>query len=141
MKNGSRQREAQRKNVRESLQSEVDRLTGEVSARGVRLDAADDEILRLNDDLRATEDAAEIAEEEVKRLRQGIWEAYAALGFDTDGQATPEALVSDIVALIVNAAMEFRKDYDEALQHVPDPEPVVVGGDPPESPQGKGENR
>lgn len=106
MKNGKRQREGQRENVRESLQSVVDRQA--------------DDITRLTDDLNAMEDAAHEAEAEVKRLRQGIWDAYAELGFDTDGSATPDALVSDIVTLIVEAAKEFRKDYDTAIQCVKD---------------------
>lgn len=53
---------------------------------------------------------------EVERLRQGIWDAYRILGFDTDGDATPATLTSDIVALIVGAATEHRADYDAALQ-------------------------
>jgi hypothetical protein len=55
-------------------------------------------------------------EAQVERLRQGLWDVYAALGCDTDGDPTPVALVSDIVELVVNAAKEARRDYDAALK-------------------------
>lgn len=55
-------------------------------------------------------------EGELKRMRQGLWDVYAALGCDTDGDPTPIALVSDIVELVVSAAKEARQDYDAALK-------------------------
>ena len=50
--------------------------------------------------------------EEIARLRQALWDIYGILGFDTDGDPTPAALVTDIVPLVVNAAKEFRQDHD-----------------------------
>ncbi len=53
---------------------------------------------------------------EILRLRQALWEIYGILGFDTDGDPTPIALVGDIAALVVDAAKEHRKEYDDLLQ-------------------------
>lgn len=53
--------------------------------------------------------------DEVARLRQGIWDACTILGMDTDGDTTPAALTSDIVALLIDQATETRAAYDEAL--------------------------
>lgn len=48
---------------------------------------------------------------EVLRLRQGLWDIYATLGFDTDGDPTPRALVyPDIVTLVLDAAKEVREE-------------------------------
>lgn len=52
---------------------------------------------------------------EVDRLRQGIWDARAIMGFDNDGNPTPRALVSDIVQLLLGDARSMREDYDAAL--------------------------
>jgi hypothetical protein len=49
---------------------------------------------------------------EEKRLRQGLWDVYRNLGFDTDGDATPAAVVSDLVSLVVDASAEFRAESD-----------------------------
>lgn len=48
---------------------------------------------------------------EIERLRQGLWDVYAALGFDTDGDPTPRSLAyPDIVTLVLNAAKEMRQE-------------------------------
>ena len=57
--------------------------------------------------------------DEVGRLRQGLWDVYRILGFDTDGQPTPVCITSDIVKLVVDAAQEAREDYDAALKEIP----------------------
>ena len=54
---------------------------------------------------------------EVAQLKQTMWEAYAILGFDTDGDETYEARVGWPDGFS-SACMEFRTDYDEALRHV-----------------------
>lgn len=56
---------------------------------------------------------------EAKRLRQALWGVYAILGFDTNGDATPDALVSDIAKLVTDAAKSFRAEYDEAIASAP----------------------
>ena len=56
---------------------------------------------------------------EAKRLRQALWVVYAILGFDTNGDATPDALVSDIAKLVTDAAKSFRAEYDEAIASAP----------------------
>ena len=53
---------------------------------------------------------------QVEELRQGIWDMLRILGFDTDGDPTPRALVSDIVAIGIRHAQEFRETYEEALE-------------------------
>lgn len=50
---------------------------------------------------------------EIARLRQGLWDVYAILGFDTDGDKTPESLASDIVKLVVDAAREHVAELEE----------------------------
>jgi hypothetical protein len=50
-------------------------------------------------------------------LRQALWDVYAALGFDTDGDKTP-AGVQDLRRVVVNAAKVIRSDYDALLDEV-----------------------
>lgn len=44
--------------------------------------------------------------------RQALWDIYGILGFDQDGDPTPIALKSDLAKLVVDAAREFRADFD-----------------------------
>lgn len=57
-------------------------------------------------------------EVERKSLRQTLWDCYGACGADTDGDTTPDALVGDLGALVLNAVREARKDYDDALDSI-----------------------
>ena len=50
-------------------------------------------------------------------LRQALWDVYAALGFDTDGDKTP-AGVLDLRRVVVSAAKEIRSDYNAVLDEV-----------------------
>ncbi len=50
---------------------------------------------------------------ETARLRQGLWDVFRELGGDTDGDPTPDALVSDIVPLVLELAKDVRKELDE----------------------------
>lgn len=50
-------------------------------------------------------------------LRQAVWDAYIAMGFDTDGNDTP-AGVQDLPGLIRRCASEMRADYDQACEDV-----------------------
>jgi hypothetical protein len=48
---------------------------------------------------------------------QALWDVYGALGFDTDGEPTPAALiagmgVADFCRLVVSAAEEFRRNAE-----------------------------
>lgn len=52
---------------------------------------------------------------EIDRLRQGLWDVYAILGGDTDGDPTPAALAGDIVDLVLEEARQHRDDYASAL--------------------------
>ena len=55
-------------------------------------------------------------EQELKELRQAVWDARATLGFDNSGNPTPDALKHPTLAeLVKRDAAEFRKDYDDAL--------------------------
>jgi len=55
------------------------------------------------------------AKTELAELRQAVWEARAILGFDNDGDPTPDALTFPTLAVLVKRdAAEFRKDYDGA---------------------------
>lgn len=50
---------------------------------------------------------------EIERLRQGLWDVYAALGFDTDGDPTPRSLAyPDIVTLVLDAARDVRSEME-----------------------------
>ena len=86
--------------------------------RGIRELLADSHFDQVgvlaNDDARAL-----VAE--VLRLRQAIWDAYGALGFDQDGLSTPPGGTStDLAELIVSAAKEHREDYDAACEEAAD---------------------
>jgi hypothetical protein len=61
-------------------------------------------------DLRCIELAGQVDE-----LRQALWDVYAILGFDTDGNATPRSVV-DLPNVVRRAAEEARADYDEATR-------------------------
>lgn len=51
----------------------------------------------------------------VRELKQAYWEARAILGFDNDGDPTPDALTHPpFPELMRRDATEFRKDYDDA---------------------------
>lgn len=54
--------------------------------------------------------------DEIKRLRQGIWDACLILGMDGDGNDSPRHLVYPHLAdLIIEEAERMRADYEEAL--------------------------
>lgn len=57
---------------------------------------------------------------DVVALRQALWDVYEILGFDTDGDKTPAAQMR-LRKIVIDAAREFRKDYDEALDEIRDP--------------------
>ena len=49
-------------------------------------------------------------------LRQAVWDAYGILGFDQDGDATPDALAHPpLPDFLRQFAAEARLDADEAL--------------------------
>jgi hypothetical protein len=57
----------------------------------------------------------DLADAEVKRLRQGIWDMATVCGMDTDGDTTPDHMVyPDIVELGLQEVRELRSAYDEA---------------------------
>lgn len=60
----------------------------------------------------------EEAIEQIDSLRQALWDVYAELGFDTDGDKTPAAIVGDLGQMVVDAAKEYRKDNDEGLDEL-----------------------
>jgi hypothetical protein len=54
-------------------------------------------------------------DETIVALRQAIWDTFAILGGDTDGDKTPNAMVSPpLPDFIRTFARETRKDYDDA---------------------------
>lgn len=52
---------------------------------------------------------------EIKRLRQGLWYCYKAAGGDTDGDDTPDAVVTDIVPQVLDCVADLRECYNDAL--------------------------
>lgn len=54
--------------------------------------------------------------DEVRRLRQGLWDCVIISGADTDGDMTPDALsYPDIVDYAKQEVQQLRDDYNEAL--------------------------
>ena len=54
---------------------------------------------------------------------QALWDVYRVLGFDTDGDEHPGALIGGMgpegfAGVIVDAATSFREDYDNALEEL-----------------------
>ena len=49
---------------------------------------------------------------QLESARQALWLVYKALGYDTDGDPTPAAVVG-LNDLVVDAAREYRDDADE----------------------------
>ena len=62
-------------------------------------------------------------------LRQALWDIYAILGFDTDGDPTPAA-VGHLADVVVGAAREFRSDYDDLLDELTEHPPTTSPKDP-----------
>ena len=56
------------------------------------------------------------AHEDIRALRQALWDCYAASGADTDGDLTPEAFVGDLGKLAVEAVEDLREDYTVVLR-------------------------
>lgn len=53
----------------------------------------------------------------VRDYRQALWDIYGILGFDQDGDKTPDTLVHPpLIQLVKEAAEQFRKDYDDACE-------------------------
>lgn len=50
---------------------------------------------------------------QITELRQALWDVYAELGFDTDGDPTPAAVVN-LIPMVVSAAKEHRTESDQA---------------------------
>lgn len=54
---------------------------------------------------------------EVRRLRQGLWDCAGISGADLDGDASPDALTyPDIVDYAKQEVQQLRDDYDESLR-------------------------
>jgi hypothetical protein len=75
----------------------------------------------LADNLRAEgqtsrADYVEDLMDECLKLRQALWDVAKICGADTDGNDTPERLISSIVSFATDAARHLRDSYDEALQ-------------------------
>ena len=52
--------------------------------------------------------------DEIKRLRQGLWDCAVIAGVDTDGDSTPQSLAfPDIVEFAQGAVRRLREDCDE----------------------------
>lgn len=68
------------------------------------------------DDALENDDAAAL-HAECLRLRQYLWDCYAAAGSDTDGNLNPDAVVSNLGEMAVRAVQELHTDYFEAIGH------------------------
>jgi hypothetical protein len=73
--------------------------------------------------IKAVTDAGETADtspsDTITQLRQGLWDVYKTLGFDTDGEETPAA-VTNLVTVVTKAAQEFRDDCDQEYARIKD---------------------
>ncbi len=58
-------------------------------------------------------------------LRQALWDVYEALGFDTDGARAP-APIKNLRRVVLDAAKQFRRDYDQALSEIPPVKPTFI---------------
>ncbi len=58
--------------------------------------------------------AANVGElrQQLVELRQILWDIRKELGFDNDGDATPIHVVGDLGRMVLDNAIEFRKDSD-----------------------------
>jgi hypothetical protein len=65
------------------------------------------------DDVHST--AITEAANEIERLRQGLWDCFKEAGGDTDGDATPRSLISDLVPLALDCVRDLRQCYDDVL--------------------------
>lgn len=51
---------------------------------------------------------------DVALLRQALWDVYRTLGFDCDGDETPQAVVG-LIGLVTDAARQHRLEWDRLL--------------------------
>jgi hypothetical protein len=75
---------------------------------------APDDLRHLLTELDYADRLIELQSEELDRVRQGLWDVYRILGFDTDGNDTPASKGDRLVGLVVEAAQEARADWDQA---------------------------
>lgn len=55
--------------------------------------------------------------DEVRRLRQGLWDCAGIAGADLDGNASPDVLAfPDIVDFAKQEVQQLSDDYDESLR-------------------------
>lgn len=55
----------------------------------------------------------------VPSLKQALWDIYAALGFDTEGDPTPAALVHPpLEVLVLEAAQDYRHEMQTEVDQV-----------------------
>ena len=54
--------------------------------------------------------------DEVRRLRQGLWDVAGISGADLDGDPSPSALLSDIVTYAKQEVQQLRDDYDSEFE-------------------------
>jgi len=60
-------------------------------------------------------------EVQLAELRQAVWDAYGILGFDQDGDKTPDHLVyPPLPDFLRQFAREMRNDYDLLLDELGD---------------------
>lgn len=68
-----------------------------------------------------------VTDRRLRDARQALWDVYGILGFDQDGDKTPDALVHPPLEDVVrDAAREFREQADEALDDIPAPGAIVL---------------
>jgi hypothetical protein len=70
-------------------------------------------IYREHEVIHLMANALDEALKQIKSLRQSLWDVYEALGFDTDGDPTPDAVVN-LGQVVVEAAREHRQDSNDA---------------------------
>lgn len=66
----------------------------------------------------------ETVDRERDQAHQTMWDMYREMGFDTDGNPGPGAVIAGGSAesyrrMMLDAAKEFRRDYDAALDEIP----------------------
>lgn len=77
-----------------------------------------DPFANLRADLAHVRERNQAAWDEIRRLRQGLWDVWAVLGHDTDGDTGPEAFIAGmgidgLIRMVVEDARTWRRESEE----------------------------
>jgi hypothetical protein len=77
-----------------------------------------DEVTRLRAEVERVRERNQAAWDEIRKVRQGLWDTWEALGYDTDGDTGPGALIAGMgvdgfIAMVVEDAATYRRESEE----------------------------